>query len=453
MNRPHSFIGAFLFLITIYLCGCCSQDLLIKEPTANKKYVRPEWFGAKNDGNTDCTEAIQKMFDYMYLNDIYVCKFKRCRFDRGEFYLISKTINIRKPVKIEGRKAFIASKDIIHFGDDPNHQFYYNNGRALNFIGVPDENPRLTDICINAKVHAKPFYFLQLKNAYIHDCYVSTYTGDTAVTKGVYTYWFAFQCNELSYAKFKNVHIDQPTSGNSYNSADGIHLSGNCHDIVIDNVYGQAGDDFIAMNTNENQSGDIFNVIIRNCSIGDKTISGSGIRFYGCSRLSKTPSDVQLRISNVLISKCNINTYLSPCIFFTNNPDWVKTDLSSQKLSVNNVTIKDCRLDYKSSRKKDIPSIWIGGVECNDLCFDKIIFNEVNENTSTLYGFEGYNEFNQLTISRNKQKKNNGLEIIVEDDKRMLEKEVRGLQIQNNKIILNQKIKKKLIIQDDHIVN
>lgn len=402
-------INVFRYILSIFiLCGIilvgCSTE---RGVTFNGKWngkdkIRPEWFGAVNDGQTDCSEAIQKMFDFMASNGAYTCKFEKCDFEKGKFYLISKTINIRKPVRIEGEKAFISSKTIIPYGNDPNHKSFLSDGVAFYFWGDEVENPKITDICINIKVHAKPFFFYKLKNAYIHDCYVSTFTGDTSITKGVYTFWYAFQCVNLVNAKFKNVHIDQPTNELDYNSADGIHLSGKCHDVIIDNVYGQSGDDFIAMNTNENISGDIYNITIKNCTIGKDKRSGSGIRFYGCSRLSHVPGKPQLSINNVSIENCFIRSGLSPCIFFTNNPDWKYTDTTSLKLAINDVKIKNCTLDFLSIRKTEVPSVWIDGIECNNLVFDRIR-SVVDTENMRIVEVKDYNDINSLRVKRSRQ--------------------------------------------------
>lgn len=362
--------------------------------------VYPEWFGARNDGKIDCTDAIQRMFDFMKSTDSYVCLFQPCDFKNGEYYLISKTIYVRKPVKIKGAKAFVSSKTLITYKDNPTSQFYKTDGIAFHFIKDSSSPFKKTDICINMKVHAKPFFFSQMDNVYVHDCYVSTFTGDTSTTNGILTFWYAFQCDELSYATFKNIHIDQPTQPtgvSDYNSSDGIHLSGGCHDIVIDNVYGQAGDDFIAMNANENHSGDIYNIDIKNCRIGETKASVSGIRFYGCTRLSHAQGKPQLKISNVSIKNCYINTTISPCIFFTNNPYWRKNDTESLNLAVNDIRIRNCTLRSQiSSEKKN--AIWLNGVYCDGIEINRVRTEDVILDNASLVGIEGKNDLNKLMI-------------------------------------------------------
>lgn len=389
----------------------------------NVKQAFPEWFGACNNGIIDCTKPIQAMFDFMEQTDTYKCRFKRCNFREGEYYLISKTIYIRKPVKIDGGKAFISSKSLITWKDDPNHPSYKNNGIALHFVRDKSKSPKLTDICINVKVHAKPFFFSQMTNVIVHDCYVSTYTGETNITEGVFTYWFAFQCDELTHATFRNVHIDQPTkpiNNTDYNSSDGIHLSGGCHDILIDNVYGQAGDDFIAMNTNENHSGDIYNIEIKNCDIGMKEESVSGIRFYGCSRLSHAEGKPQLQIRNVSIKNCRIKTSASPCIFFTNNPVWKKYDPASKRLYGNNIVIKDCKLLTQSKCDNRI-AIWLGGLECDNIRFENVKTIDINQENVHFLGVSGLNDLKLLTIN-NCNQGNLGFYKVVVQDVEMLEK-------------------------------
>lgn len=378
----------------------------------------PEWFGAVNDGISDCTFSIQSMFDFMRVADIYHCVFSPCDFNKGKCYMISRTIYIKKPVKIDGQAAYICTKSLITKGDDPTSKYYKNNGIAFYFSGKESGgSPRCTDISINMKVHAKPFYFYKMKNVMIHDCYVSTFTGDTNITNGIYTFWFAFHCNELSDAIFRNIHIDQPITSNKPNSSDGIHLSGKCHDILIDNVYGQSGDDFIALNTNENESGDIYNICIKNCLIGAKKPSISGIRIYGSSRLSHVPGEPQLKVSNLNIENCCITTSYMPCIFFTNSP-LLRYDRESKKLSVDSVTIHGCKLSSQSSQKKHI-GIWLGGVECNNLIIKDVCdMLKLGENNS-LFCLEGYNDLKQVRIKNCRQKGMNFFRISFGDEGRL----------------------------------
>lgn len=443
---------AFVSIICTSLIGCSIQINASFDDAHNLNYVRPEWFGAVSDGQTDCTEALQQMFNFMAQNDVYVCKFKKCDFQNGQYYLISKTIHVRKPVKIEGRKAYISSRSVITYGNDPKHNAYLSDGMAFRIYGTDDENPRCTDISINIKVHAKPFYLDRLNNAYFHDCYISSFTGDTTITQGIYTYWYAFQCDELSHARFRNIHIDQPIDENKYNSADGIHLSGGCHDILIENCFGQAGDDFIAMNTNENHSGNIYNISVRKCNIGKKTISSAGIRFYGCSRLSHAEGKPQLKISNVSITNCYIRTSLSPCIFFSNNTDWINNDPQSYRLSINNITISNCTFDYLSLRRSNYPAIWIGGTECNNMSFDEVRLVSSCDDISFI-GFEGDNSLESIDFKRCRQGGENDIDIRAVNEPDFILANAKENSTHNGVIKLNKSSKRSFHIENGLVVS
>jgi len=438
------------FLLVLLWCIACASCEILRQPTLDGtekvRFVRPEWFGAVNDGKTDCTEAIQRMFDFMAQYNVYDCKFDKCEYEKNQYYLISKTIYIRKPVKIDGHKAFISSRSLITLGNDPNNKAYLTDGIAFRILGTKETTPKCTDISINIKVHAKPFYLDRLKNAYFHDCTVSTFTGDTAITRGTYTFWYAFQCDELCNARFENIHIDQPTWDNKYNSGDGIHLSGGCHDIMIQNVWGQAGDDFIAMNTNENHSGDIYNIIIRNCTIGKDKISRGGIRFYGCSRLSHVYGKPQLKISNVKIYGCDIRTDFSPCVFFANNGFWGIIDKESQKLAVNDVSIKNCNLHYESKYWKDIPAIFISGTECDNLEFERIFADKSTH--VPLFGLNGFNDIKAIDIKRCGKKNMSDVEIYVKKDEEFVKNNSEATRGNKGEMIFNKNTKKGLLIRN-----
>lgn len=405
MNLTRVIRSVLVVLLLISCCllyySCGVQSQVVLDGSKEFRYVRPEWFGAVNDGTTDCSDALQKMFDYMSKHDIYECRFSSCHFEKGEYYLISRTVRINRPVKIKGRRAYISSRSIIHNGTDPNKWYYNTDGVALDFTGQRGQNAKVTDISFNIKVHAKPLFFNNIENVYVHDCYLSTYTNDELViNQGVKPHWYAVQCYDFENAVFKNIHIDQPAEGKTYNSADGIHLSGRCHDIEINHVYGQAGDDFIALNSNECNAGDIYNITIKNCIIGKDIPSFSGIRVYGCTRLSDLPNTPQLKIYNVNINNCYINTSLAPCVYFTNNNVFREEDKASYKLNISDFTIKNCKLSYHAVKNKNMSAIWMVGAELNNLQLDKLTYVGDNKEEIPLLILERSNELNKVDIKR-----------------------------------------------------
>lgn len=202
----------------------------------------------------------------------------------------------------------------------------------------------------------------------MHDCNISTFTGTDTYYKNT-KFWFAINCDRMYDAHFKNIHFDEPVNNkkNQFNSADGLHITGLCHDIIIDHLTGICGDDFVALNANEDTPGDIYNITIRNCIMGD-TLTKNGIRIYGTSRGNSCA------ISNILIEKCTIRSDNSPCIYFTNSANGVYNKEASL-LQVENILVRKCEFyapKYELASGDHPSVIRIAGVNGENIKFEKI---------------------------------------------------------------------------------
>lgn len=362
------------------------------------KCAYPEWFGAKSDGLSDCTRSLQDLFDFMSDTRTYRCEFAKCDYGEKQFYKISKTVYITSPIKLLGKDSFVSTNSILTYKDNPQSRAYFTDGIAFYIVGNGERKAKTTDVSIRIKTHGKPFFFENLTNLYLHDSYVSTFPSSTVSGITSKTYWYAFQCDRLAFSIFRNVHIDQPIEDH-YNSSDGIHLSGQCHDVIIDNVYGQTGDDFIALNTNENTSGNIYNICIKNCVIGKEIPSSNGIRIYGNSQLSHQEGKPQLSVSNVSIKNCYIKTINTPPIYFTNSPSPWSFDDNSHLLRISNFRIDNCRLcslmEYKS---KEI--VRFNGVEIEDFHLLNTRATELLNEGDSFIKLEGQNEVDKMIVDK-----------------------------------------------------
>lgn len=222
--------------------------------------IAPQKYGAVADGKTDCTDALQRMFKTMKEKNI-----RTAVFPSGK-YLISDQIVIDFPCKIVGKGATIISKDTLK----SRYAFLFSKSERGVFV----ENNKCTDIFLNFKVHGIPVAYHGFNNVYMHDCTISTYTLETDYYKTT-KFWFAIDCSRFYDGRFRNIRFEQPVNyrRNQFNSADGIHINGQCHDIKIIKCYGHCGDDFIALNANERTPGDIYNIKINHCCIGSDTLS------------------------------------------------------------------------------------------------------------------------------------------------------------------------------------
>lgn len=335
----------FFYIIVVLLFYGCSSN----------KYLTPQKYGAKANGETDCTASIREMLRNMKSGKIHKAKFP------DGVYLISDSIIIDFPCRITGSKATIITKDTL-IGK---YAFKY----TLSPKGQFQPNKERSELSLNFKIHGVPVAFHGYNNMYIHDCTISTFTGTDTYYKNT-KFWFAIDCDRFFDATFKRIHFDQPVNykENQFNSADGLHITGLCNNILIDGCDGHTGDDFIALNANENTPGDIYDITIRNCNIGSDTISKNGIRIYGGHKKRN------LSISNILIEKCKIKTDNSPCIYITNSANGV-FDANNQFLTVKDLTVRNCQFvspKYELA-SNDYPSIIrIGGVIGDNLSFENI---------------------------------------------------------------------------------
>lgn len=363
-SRISRILGYTLFPIACSLFLCCAT------------YYTPQQFGAVADGDKDCTQAIRTMLETMKKDNVYKAKFLP-----GE-YKISDRIIIDFPCSLKGDNATIITKDTLK----ARFAFYYSK----RFSKDKTPNKKRTELSLNFKIHGEPIGIFNYNGIDVHDCVISTFTGSDIYWKNT-SFWFAIHCLDMYDATFKNIFFDQPANykENQFNSADGLHIQANCHDIIVDGCYGHCGDDFIALNASEAGPGDIYNIKIRNCNIGSDTISKNGIRIYGMEK------DEQITISNILIENCRINSLNSPCIYITNSENGVIRE-GYQKVRVENLTVKNCIFNCPQYElaSGDYPSaIRIAGVEGYNIVFKNI---EATANSHKLSYFLNVMDYNDL---------------------------------------------------------
>lgn len=248
----------------------------------------PEMFGAKGDGVTDDTEAIQKALAF---NNVNISK----------NYLITENLVLHSNLNIFGGGT-ITKK--VEFNDsylnhcifsctdsnniDINNINLMSNSLAISVYGCSNVN--ITNLIINSEKY-------------------SILISDS-------------EKNESNGITISNIKLENDVT---IISSDGIHVDGGCSNIYIYNVSGTTGDDFIALNAIEGIRKTIKNVIIDNI----KCSGYAGVRIYG---------QLNCVIENVSINNSYINS--DNGIRLTNIVGFTEINLNAP--TFNNIVFNNC---------------------------------------------------------------------------------------------------------------
>lgn len=273
----------------------------------------PEMFGAKGDGVTDDTEAIQKALAF---NNVNISK----------NYLITENLVLHSNLKIFGGGT-ITKK--VEFNDiylnhcifsctdsnniDINNINLMSNSLAISVHGCSNVN--ITNLIINSEKY-------------------SILISDS-------------EKNESNGITISNIKLENDVT---IISSDGIHVNGGCSNIYIYNVSGTTGDDFIALNAIEGIRKTIKNVIIDNI----KCSGYAGVRIYG---------QLNCVIENVSINNSYINS--DNGIRLTNIVGFTEINLNAP--TFNNIVFNNCIVN--SSIRNVFLSYINGSVTFNNCTF------------------------------------------------------------------------------------
>lgn len=248
----------------------------------------PEMFGAKGDGVTDDTEAIQKALAF---NNVNISK----------NYLITENLVLHSNLKIFGGGT-ITKK--VEFNDSyVNHCIF--SCTDSNNIDINNINLMSNSLAISLHGCSN----VNITNLIINSEKYSILISDT-------------EKNESNGINISNIKLENDVT---ILSSDGIHVNGGCSNIYIYNVSGTTGDDFIALNSIEGIRKTIKNVIIDNI----KCSGYAGVRIYG---------KLNCVIENVSINNSYINS--DNGIRLTNIVGFKEVDLNAP--TFNNVVFNNC---------------------------------------------------------------------------------------------------------------
>lgn len=248
----------------------------------------PEMFGAKGDGVTDDTEAIQKALAF---NNVNISK----------NYLITENLVLHSNLKIFGGGT-ITKK--VEFNDSYlNHCIF--SCTDSNNIDINNINLMSNSLAIS--VHGCSN--VNITNLIINSEKYSILISDS-------------EKNESNGITISNIKLENDVT---IISSDGIHVDGGCSNIYIYNVSGTTGDDFIALNAIEGIRKTIKNVIIDNI----KCSGYAGVRIYG---------QLNCVIENVSINNSYINS--NNGIRLTNIVGFTEINLNAP--TFNNIVFNNC---------------------------------------------------------------------------------------------------------------
>lgn len=247
----------------------------------------PEMFGAKGDGVTDDTEAIQKALAF---NNVNISK----------NYLITENLVLHSNLKVFGGGTITKKSE---FNDSYlNHSIF----SCTNSNNIDINNIVLISNSLAISVHGCSN--VNITNLIINSEKYSILISDS-------------EKNESNGITISNIKLENDVS---IISSDGIHIDGGCSNIYVTNVSGTSGDDFIALNAIEGIRKTIKNIIIDNI----KCSGYAGVRLYGQLNCvienvsinnSYINSDNGIRLTNIIgFTEINLNAPAFKNIVFSN---------------------------------------------------------------------------------------------------------------------------------------
>lgn len=273
----------------------------------------PEMFGAKGDGVTDDTEAIQKALAF---NNVNISK----------NYLITENLVLHSNLKVFGGGTITKKSE---FNDSYlNHSIF----SCTNSNNIDINNIILISNSLAISVHGCSN--VNITNLIINSEKYSILISDS-------------EKNESNGITISNIKLENDIT---IISSDGIHIDGGCSNIYVTNVSGTSGDDFIALNAIEGIRKTIKNIIIDNI----KCSGYAGVRLYG---------QLNCVIENVSINNSYINS--DNGIRLTNIVGFTEINLNAP--TFNNIVFSNCIVD--SSIRNVFLSYINGSVTFNNCTF------------------------------------------------------------------------------------
>lgn len=273
----------------------------------------PEMFGAKGDGVTDDTDAIQKALAF---NNVNISK----------NYLITENLVLHSNLKVFGGGTITKKSE---FNDSYlNHSIF----SCTNSNNIDINNIVLISNSLAISVHGCSN--VNITNLIINSEKYSILISDS-------------EKNESNGITISNIKLENDVT---IISSDGIHINGGCSNIYVTNVSGTSGDDFIALNAIEGIRKTIKNIIIDNI----KCFGYAGVRLYG---------QLNCVIENVSINNSYINS--DNGIRLTNIIGFIEINLNAPTFK--NIVFSNCIVD--SSIRNVFLSYINGSVTFNKCTF------------------------------------------------------------------------------------
>lgn len=272
---------------------------------------RPEWFGARGDGITDDTDAIQKAFDL----------FERVEFGDSTYLVRADRIDgIITDYTCEGACALYANHDLSITGNNSTIKLYHTDRaytKSKNYYAmVCGGSMEIEGITIDGQYSAyRGTYGIQLRSSgnKVRNCKFKNLGSSGLVFNGTYSNHLennevkdvalencgnSIFCVFVDNSTFENVTMRRVSEGFDF---DKLCSNNRISNIVFDGLRGKGADAAVEIN-----GGNDF--IVENCDINGAKI---GILINGKPRKDRVGLPVDTKSHNIIVRRCHIRNTVS----------------------------------------------------------------------------------------------------------------------------------------------
>lgn len=286
--------------------------------------VTPQMYGAKADGTTDDSSAIQQAIN----------SGKPVFFPNGTYH-IETILELKNNTCLCGASRG-AILDYVNQDSSTGEIGQYDKYACLN--ALDKDNVLIENLTI--KSNRCGIKLFGCKNSVIRNIEISTSK-------------FSFLLGQSANRLFENFIIEDIFINNSVSSvsSDGIHFDGGCSNGLVRNVVGTTGDDFLALNACEGNDGVIENIVFDGIITHNNNVrSAFGVRIYGFQ--DATP------IKDIIFQNCQFFVSGGPVVKVLSTPNTLfyadRTVAIGREFPLGNITFENCVMKNSSTIQQAI---------------------------------------------------------------------------------------------------